>query len=93
MNINTLEFSSIIFIYLLIYAAIYGIFVAVYRFMIKGEALPLGKAVAATVVFGLIAAVPHLIFSRGFSIDINQITAYIIYIAATFLTLYLPKNK
>ena len=93
MNINTLEFSPIIFIYLLIYAAIYGIFVAVYRFMIKGEALPLGKAVAATVVFGLIAAVPYLIFSREFSIDINQITAYIIYIAATFLTLYLPKNK
>ena len=93
MNINTIEFSSIIFIYLLIYSAIYGIFVAVYRFMIKSEALPLGKAVATTVVFGLIAAVPYLIFSRGFSIDINQITAYIIYIAATFLTLYLPKNK
>ena len=93
MNINTLEFSPIIFIYLLIHAAIYGVFVAVYRFMIKGEALPLGKAVAATAVFGLIAAVPYLIFSREFSIDINQITAYIIYITATFLTLYLPKNK
>lgn len=93
MNINTLEFSSIIFIYLLIYAAIYGIFVAVYRFMIKGEALPLGKAVAATVIFSFIAAVPYLIFSREFSIDINQITAYIVYVAATFLTLYLPKNK
>ena len=93
MNINTLEFSTIFFIYLLIYAAIYGVFVDVYRFMIKGEALPLGKAVAATAVFGLIAAVPYLIFSREFSIDINQITAYIIYIAATFLTLYLPKNK
>lgn len=93
MSINALEFSPIIFVYLLIYAAIYGIFVAVYRFMIKSEALPLGKTVAATVIFGLIAAMPYLIYSRGFSIDINQITAYIVYIAATFLTLYLPKSK
>lgn len=93
MNINSLEFSPLMLIYLLMYSLFYGVFVAVYRFMIKKEALPLGKAIATTSIFSLIAAVPYLIFSREFSIDINQATAYIIYIAVTFLTLYLPKNK
>lgn len=93
MNINSLEFSPLLFIYLLMYSLFYGIFVAVYRFTIKKEALPLGKTIAATFIFSLIAAVPYLIYSREFSIDINQTIAYIVYIAATFLTLYFPKNK
>lgn len=93
MIINSLDISLLLFIYLLIYSLFYGIFVVTYRFMIKKEALPICKAIVATVIFSLIAAIPYLIFSRQFSIDINQVIAYIIYIIATYYTLSHPKTK